>query len=116
MGKFCSECGEKLNEKQAVCLKCGVLVNQKNISNEKNDKFAITGFILGFVSIIVWLLPLFGYPVAICGIVFSSKGLKSANKGKAICGLVLSIIFLVFTFINSMIGLAMWYDSIYYLH
>ena len=116
MGKFCSECGEKLNEKQAVCLKCGVLVNQKNISNEKNDKFAITGFILGFVSIIAWLLPLFGYPVAICGIVFSSKGLKSANKGKAICGLVLSIIFLVFTFKNSMIGLAMCYDSIYYLY
>ncbi|MBR6690256.1 MAG: DUF4190 domain-containing protein [Bacilli bacterium] len=77
--------------------------------NDKTDKNAVVGFILGLVSIAAWLIPLFGYPVSICGIIFSSKGLKSTiNKGKAITGLVLSIVFLVFTLFNSMAGLLMW--------
>lgn len=109
MSKFCSNCGAELNDNQAFCLKCGI--NVQNVSNEKAkennsvDKSANTGFILGLVSIIAWFIPLFGYPVTICGIVFSSKGLKSSvNKTKATTGLILSIIFLVITLINSILG------------
>ena len=104
MAKFCRECGKELNEESNFCLNCGVAVN--NISNNhKADKNAIAGFVLGLCSILAWFIPLFGYPVCICGIIFSAKGLNSqVNKGKAITGLVLSIIFLVFTFFNSLIG------------
>ncbi|MDD3481219.1 MAG: hypothetical protein PHW75_03310 [Patescibacteria group bacterium] len=73
--------------------------------NDPLDKKAKTGFILGLVSIIAWLLPLVGYPVTITGIVFSALGLKAKNKkGLAIAGLVLSILFLVVTLINSIAG------------
>ena len=103
MAKFCSNCGAKLNEEQAICLECGVLVNNTNIN--KSDKSSLVGFILGLVSIAAWIIPLFGYPVTICGIIFSAKGLKSINgKDKAIAGLILSIIFLIASFINSIIG------------
>ena len=103
---FCSNCGAKLNEEQAVCLECGVLINNTNITNNnvnsnvnKSDKSSLVGFILGLVSIAAWIIPLFGYPVTICGIIFSAKGLKSINgKGKAIAGLILSITFLIASF------------------
>lgn len=71
----------------------------------KEKKYAQIGMILGLVSIVTWLLPLVGYPTTILAIIFSSKGLNDdANKGKAITGLVLGIIFLILTLINSIVG------------
>lgn len=116
MGKFCSNCGKELNEVQSVCLNCGVATNN-NIQTDKTDRNAACGFILGLISIVAWLIPLFGYPVSICGIIFSSKGLKSTiNKEKAIIGLVLSIVFLVFTLGNSLAGLIMWISNYSYYY
>lgn len=37
MAKFCPNCGNKLEEKSDICLKCGVLLNN-NSSNTKNNK------------------------------------------------------------------------------
>ena len=79
----------------------------KNEVEMKKESNARTGFILGLVSIAAWILPLAGYPVAICGIVFSAKGLDSKLRGKAIAGLTLSIIFLIATLINSIAGALM---------
>jgi len=107
MNKFCKNCGKELNDEQNVCLNCGVNVTGEiNIPEEnKTDKNAMAGFILGLVSIIAWFIPLFGYPVTICGIIFSAKGLSSSlNKSKATAGLILSIIFLIITLINSILG------------
>ena len=111
MNKFCPNCGKELSENESICSNCGtILVTEESTI----DKKALTGFILGLVGIIAWLIPLAGYPVCICGIVFSSKGLKSTTKkGMAIAGLVLSIVFLVFTFFNSLIGMLTYTKSIY---
>lgn len=107
MGKFCTNCGNKLDDNADVCVNCGVLVNKSVIVNNSTDyeKNANTGFVLGLISIIAWFIPLFGYPVTICGIVNSAKGLKAEEgKSKAVIGLVLSILFLVVTLINSILG------------
>lgn len=86
-------------------------LDSRNNTDKKATK-AIIGFILGLISIIAWFIPLFGFPVTICGIVFSSMGMNSNNKGKAVAGLTLSIIFLVVTFINSVAGAVI--SSIFY--
>ena len=99
MGKFCTNCGNKTTENQNICLNCGISINNNS------EKKAYIGLILGLISVVAWIIPLFGYPITICGIVFSSKGINSIKKNKAITGLILSIIFLTFTFINSIIGI-----------
>ena len=103
MSNFCSNCGKEIKEDQNVCLNCGTVI-KGNTSDSASGK-AVAGLVLGLVSIIAWLLPLIGYPVTICGIVFGAKGLKSTTKkGMATAGLVLSIIFLILTVINSVLG------------
>ena len=69
----------------------------------KKDR-STTGLVLGLVSIVTWLIPLFGFPTTICGIVFSAKSLDTPGRGKAIAGLVLSIIFLCLTILNAIVG------------
>lgn len=110
MGNFCRNCGKEMEMDVNFCESCGTN-NQNTIYVKQNplEKNAMIGFILGLCSTAAWLLPLLGYPVAVCGIVFSAKGLKpNKNKGKAIAGLTLSIIFLVLTLINSALGVVLY--------
>lgn len=106
MGNFCGNCGKEMGQNENTCRNCGA--NKQTVvymQQDPKEKHAMVGFILGLCSIAAWLLPLFGYPVTICGIIFSAKGLKpNKNKRKAVAGLTLSIIFLVITLINSALG------------
>lgn len=70
----------------------------------EHDKKAIAALVLGIVSLIVWLLPLFGYPVSIIGIIMGIKSKDSNSKTFALVGLILSIIGLAITVANSAIG------------
>ena len=74
------------------------------ISESNLGKKAKIGFILGLLSIIVWLLPLIGFPVTIVGIIFSIKGLSSSNRRLAMLGLILSTFGVVATIANAAIG------------
>ncbi|MFZ2539759.1 MAG: hypothetical protein WAX04_12810 [Oscillospiraceae bacterium] len=65
---------------------------------------AIAGFVLGIVSLLVCLVPLFGVPCTIVGIVMSAKGMKSTKKTLAIIGLVFCIIGLIVTIISAVMG------------
>ena len=38
MAKFCSNCGNKLNENADICLKCGVLIDKKDNNNNVKTK------------------------------------------------------------------------------
>lgn len=71
---------------------------------QKHNGKATASLVLGIVSMITWLLPLFGYPVSIVGIVMGAFGLQSEKRGMGIAGLVLSIIGFVICLINSAIG------------
>lgn len=73
---------------------------------QKNKDYSTVALILGCCSIIAWLIPLFGYPITIVGIILGAKSLSGESNGKAVTGLVLSIIFLILTLINSIAGAA----------
>ena len=70
----------------------------------ENSNRAVASLILGLVSIVTWLFPIAGYISTILAIVFATKGRHSEKKGMATAGLVLGIIFLVVTLLNSILG------------
>ncbi len=62
----------------------------------REDSSALTGLILSIVGGVCSCAPFIGLPCAILGIIFSAKGMKSANRrAMAVIGLILSIIFTV---------------------
>lgn len=106
-----------ITESEFESEKSKILNNNSNSVNntEKGKTQAIIGLILGLVSIVAWYIPLIGFPVTIIGIIFSAIGMKSqTNKGKAIAGLTLSIIFLVVTIVNSLLGAILATNLYYY--
>jgi hypothetical protein len=70
--------------------------------SDRRDK-SVVGLIFGILSLILWLVPLLGLPVAMVGLVFSIGDLK-AGKKLATTALVCSIIGLVLVLINSVVG------------
>ena len=73
------------------------------MENNNNNR-AVASLDLGLVSIVTWLFPIAGYITTILAIVFATKGRHSEKKGMATAGLVLGIIFLVVTLLNSIFG------------
>ncbi|WP_139906165.1 hypothetical protein [Clostridium thermarum] len=60
--------------------------------------------ILGIISLITWLIPLFGLPTSIIGLILGIIGRKSESKGKATAGIIMSSIALVLTIVNAALG------------
>ena len=60
----------------------------------------------GILSLILWLLPILGLPVAIVGIVKGIKGVRK-NEQYATGGLICSIIGLSFAVANGVLGFYM---------
>jgi hypothetical protein len=81
-------------------------IDQFLISTERPNRpgQAIAGFVLGGLGIIAWFFPLVGFPITITGLVLSARGLSSTNRSLAIAGLVLNIVFVTITAVNSAIG------------
>jgi len=66
---------------------------------------AIIGHVTGLVSLVGWLLPICGAPVAIAGIVLGFLGRHSTRRGMAIVGMTTGAIGLVLALGNGGIGL-----------
>lgn len=82
--------------------------------DKNNNKLAVAALILGIVSIITWLLPIAGYITTIIAIVLGVKGRKSEKRGMATAGMVLGIVFLIITFLNSIIGMFLAFLAVQY--
>jgi hypothetical protein len=64
----------------------------------------IAALVLGITGLMAWFIPLFGFPITIVGLILGVLGQKREKKGIALAGMILSIIGLVATIINSAIG------------
>ena len=124
--KYCTNCGNKLNEEADICIKCGKFINR--VPNTKNsinsgEVFSIVGMILGIFGFLIILLLSLGVdagrnelmnesllvkifaalfialiPLAptIPGLIFSIMGTKKKKTMYGIIGLVLSLLSLLF--------------------
>lgn len=115
--EYCFNCGNKLKQ-ESIVKEVEVDVNNKRVT--VFDVFAILGFIFSIISLVLsvflGIVDIFGFDYAlndlfivsanlslnvninlpIMEIVFSSIGLKSSKyKGKAVAGLVLSVLSLL---------------------
>ena len=79
-------------------------IQQVQAPSTKNDKLAISGFIIGIIGIVPCLFPLCGLPTSVIGLVLSIIGLKSSKRGLAITGIVLNGLWLLLTIVNAAIG------------
>jgi hypothetical protein len=69
--------------------------------------FAIAALIFGILNLCAWFLPIFGFPLAVVGIILGVLGIRSSQKTLAIIGIVLSALSLIATIINSLAGVAL---------
>lgn len=74
---------------------------------------SIASFVLGIIGLVAWLLPLFGYPVTIIGLVLGCLARKNGKNGFNLAGIILSIITLILTLGNSILGVLLVYSQLY---
>ena len=121
---FCPGCGNKLEENAKFCASCGRKIEEEkeekiqtaaasnNINNEvnnntqKSNTFAIAGFVISLVSMILccgtisWLSLIF----SIIGVVNANKE-NGKGKGFAIAGIIISALSILILIILYVLGL-----------
>lgn len=106
MAKFCTNCGNELDDRAIMCPKCGVALTQTtNASNgSSSNGMAIAGFILSF------FIPLLGLIFSIIGL----KRSKETNNGKGLstAGIIISCITMVITLIMVIISFSAVSDTV----
>ena len=105
---YCANCGNQIGGKDAFCSNCGVPIQKQNaILNpppvQKNG-MAAASLVFGIVGMFAWIIPIIGLPIGITALVLGITGISKSRKGMSIAGLVLGVICLIFTIINSAIG------------
>lgn len=65
------------------------------IHHEERSRGAWASLILGIIGSLGWVIPIVGFPVTVVGIVLGALGMgkHKANRGVAIAGFVMNIVF-----------------------
>lgn len=76
------------------------------VVHNPTDK-AMVSLVMGIIAVLGLLSPIVGVACGIIGIATGAVGIKSTAKGRAVAGIVLSIVFLTLSVINWVAGMIM---------
>ena len=107
--KYCQKCGKEILDEAVICPYCGCKAADNSIDDAPSKGFAILGFFIPLVGLILYLMHKDKEPLKA----------KSAGKGALIgfcTGIVLAIVYsiVISAIVGSIIGSA--YDSINYIY
>lgn len=115
--KYCSNCGEQIDEKAVICVKCGVPVSNNSISGMQNYSqsnrvqthghgaataslvLGIIGLIISIITLIVSIVFFIGYSAYRYDYIYNYDPLENAGK------IVLAIGLTILPGLLSLIGL-----------
>lgn len=111
---FCLNCGKQIDDSSTSCPYCGSLIGNANGFSENpygaqaapSEGLGIAAIVVGAVGILMaWLVALLGYIFGGIGLTLALVG-KHQNKlsSKATVGMILSIITLACSLLNSILG------------
>lgn len=69
------------------------------------ERKAVISFCCGLFCLAGWFIPIIGIPVSITGLILGVKGLNGRRRSIAFAGVVLCVILLVISIVNSAIGM-----------
>ena len=107
MANYCSNCGNAVDEKAVICVKCGCALKKDQVEEIINppekDTGSSAGVILGILGIVfAFIFALIGHILSIAGIIAGIKTYKTSNRP---AGLIVSVIGEVFSVFSSLIGI-----------
>ncbi len=98
--KYCSHCGERMEDGRAVCPRCGASATASPTSETPDRKegdpvnaLCVAGFVCSFFFAVVGLV------LSIVGFYQTKGGSNSTNRGLSIAGIVISAVSLSGVFI-----------------
>lgn len=113
---YCIDCGNKLNENDKFCTKCGGMVSKGvnkidgNSVSAKNDSgMKIASIVLGSVGILGSLMFIFAPISLVLSIIGLILGLCALKKGSNVPGILLSSIGLVLSLVVTIILVIMFF-------
>jgi hypothetical protein len=65
---------------------------------------AIAALVMGCIGMIVWCLPIAGFPLTLSGLLYGMAALKTPSRGMAAAGIALNSIGLVLSLRNAALG------------
>jgi hypothetical protein len=71
---------------------------------KRRSGMAIWSLVLGIASLVFWLLPILGFPVAIAGLITGVLARSGSRRGMALAGMICSIIGFALSLINAAVG------------
>ena len=105
MQKYCSNCGSKINEDAYICVKCGVVVENNNKSNNVTNIRKDSGS--NWYGVLGFFIPLAGLILYICLKDAELKNAKKAGKG-ALISVIVGVI--IYSIIMILLGVLFRYE------
>jgi hypothetical protein len=106
----CGECKAACNETDAACKSCGCPLPKIVGGASTSEQGTVAPLVLGILSLVLWIIPLFGVPVSITGFVMSQRLCLRTNERLGKGPRAMSVIGFALSLLNAVIAFSYFID------